>query len=249
MSYADTDLAIVPAAAPTRKNQRATSCPAPISAKTPYQSGLRLTERAFLAVLAKRSPDCSLSLPACEFFFVVHCLREEGREGGREGGREDVGGRREVREREKKKKGRKKMRGTFRERKKVIWPSMGSLAPTPPLVSSRFAVSASISPRGCRITVETARLKETTHVADDAGSGGAASGAGHCCRRRRRHERRHRWRRRRRTKTARASAPGRGTRKRFSTSPSGRRGDGRDGARAERERRGSAPRGEGGGRR
>ena len=209
MSYADTDLAIVPAAAPTRKNQRATSCPAPISAKTPYQSGLRL----------------------------------------REGGREDVGGRREVREREKKKKGRKKMRGTFRERKKVIWPSMGSLAPTPPLVSSRFAVSASISPRGCRITVETARLKETTHVADDAGSGGAASGAGHCCRRRRRHERRHRWRRRRRTKTARASAPGRGTRKRFSTSPSGRRGDGRDGARAERERRGSAPRGEGGGRR
>lgn len=65
MSYAETDFAIVPAAAPTRKNQRATSWPAPISANTPYQSGLRLTERAFLAVLAKRSPDCSLSLPAC----------------------------------------------------------------------------------------------------------------------------------------------------------------------------------------
>jgi hypothetical protein len=52
MSYAETDLAIVPAAAPTRKNQRATSWPAPISAKTPYHSGLRLIDRAFFAVLA-----------------------------------------------------------------------------------------------------------------------------------------------------------------------------------------------------
>src|SRR5438270_10470176 len=34
--------AIVPAAPPTRKNQRTTSCPAPISAKVPYQRGSRL---------------------------------------------------------------------------------------------------------------------------------------------------------------------------------------------------------------
>src|SRR5438445_7555979 len=35
-------LATVPAAPPTRKNQRTTSCPAPISAKVPYQRGSRL---------------------------------------------------------------------------------------------------------------------------------------------------------------------------------------------------------------
>ena len=81
MSYAETDLAIVPAAAPTRKNQRATSCPAPISAKTPYQSGLRLTDRAFLAVLAKRSADCSLSLPACAWIRLVSFGEREGEEG------------------------------------------------------------------------------------------------------------------------------------------------------------------------
>src|SRR5215471_20540476 len=34
--------AIVPAAPPTRKNQRTTSCPAPISAKVAYQRGSRL---------------------------------------------------------------------------------------------------------------------------------------------------------------------------------------------------------------
>src|SRR6266850_6390540 len=34
--------ATVPAAPPTRKNQRTTSCPAPISAKVPYQRGSRL---------------------------------------------------------------------------------------------------------------------------------------------------------------------------------------------------------------
>src|ERR1700682_1301931 len=34
--------AIVPAAPPTRKNQRTTSCPAPISANVPYQRGSRL---------------------------------------------------------------------------------------------------------------------------------------------------------------------------------------------------------------
>ena len=36
MSYAEMLLAMVPAAPPTRKNQRATSCPAPISANVPY---------------------------------------------------------------------------------------------------------------------------------------------------------------------------------------------------------------------
>jgi len=58
MSYAETDLAIVPAAPPTRKNQRATSWPAPISAKTPYHLGFRLIARAFWAVAACReAPD------------------------------------------------------------------------------------------------------------------------------------------------------------------------------------------------
>src|SRR4249920_1665278 len=47
MSYAEIVLAIVPAAPPTRKNQRATSCPAPISAKTPYLLGSRFTSSAF----------------------------------------------------------------------------------------------------------------------------------------------------------------------------------------------------------
>jgi hypothetical protein len=35
MSYAEMLFAIVPAAPPARKNQRTTSCPAPISAKVP----------------------------------------------------------------------------------------------------------------------------------------------------------------------------------------------------------------------
>jgi hypothetical protein len=37
MSYADIDLEMVPAAPPTLKNQRATSCPAPISANAPSE--------------------------------------------------------------------------------------------------------------------------------------------------------------------------------------------------------------------
>src|SRR5438270_13320690 len=40
-------LAMVPAAPPTRKNQRTTSWPAPISAKVPYQRGSRLIFNAF----------------------------------------------------------------------------------------------------------------------------------------------------------------------------------------------------------
>src|SRR5438477_2745398 len=43
-------LAIVPAAPPTRKNQRATSCPAPISANVPYLPGSRLMWSAFWSV-------------------------------------------------------------------------------------------------------------------------------------------------------------------------------------------------------
>lgn len=46
MSYAEMDLAIVPAAAPTLKNHLATSCPAPISARTPYHKGFKFTSRA-----------------------------------------------------------------------------------------------------------------------------------------------------------------------------------------------------------
>src|SRR4051794_22147356 len=41
---------MVPAAPPTRKNQRATSCPAPISAKVPYLLGSRLIRNAFWCV-------------------------------------------------------------------------------------------------------------------------------------------------------------------------------------------------------
>src|SRR5436190_4792489 len=43
--------AIVPEAPPTRKNQRATSCPAPISANVPYLPWSRLTCSAFWCVL------------------------------------------------------------------------------------------------------------------------------------------------------------------------------------------------------
>ncbi len=50
MSYAEMLLAIVPAAPPTRKNQRATSCPAPISAKVPYFVLSRLIWMAFWCV-------------------------------------------------------------------------------------------------------------------------------------------------------------------------------------------------------
>lgn len=133
--------------------------------------------------------------------------------------------------------------------------SMGfSFVPHPPHARS-FSLCSRFPWRGRRTAVVEQRKTKRTHVADDAGSGGAASSARHCCRRRlcrRRRERRHRSRRRRRTaETARASAPGRGTRESFSASPSGRGGYGRGGGArvAEREGRGFAPRGEGGGRR
>src|SRR6266550_4875012 len=51
------DLATVPAAPPTRKNQRTTSWPAPISAIVPYQRGSRLMRSAFWCV----SDCCAMS--------------------------------------------------------------------------------------------------------------------------------------------------------------------------------------------
>src|SRR5712692_3865525 len=63
MSYADIDLEIVPAAPPTLKNQRATSCPAPISANAPYRSGSRLILSAFwLALNLGRSSANGVSI-------------------------------------------------------------------------------------------------------------------------------------------------------------------------------------------
>src|SRR4051812_24842191 len=53
MSYAEVLLAIVPAAPPTRKNQRATSCPAPISANVPYLVLSRLIWTAFWCVSSR----------------------------------------------------------------------------------------------------------------------------------------------------------------------------------------------------
>src|SRR6266542_6146698 len=48
-------LAMVPAAPPTWKKQRATSCPAPISAMAPYFAGSRLIASAFCRVLGAAS--------------------------------------------------------------------------------------------------------------------------------------------------------------------------------------------------
>src|SRR3954463_6470965 len=50
MSYADIVFATVPDAPPTWKKRRATSCPAPISAKVPYFSASKLIWNAFLFV-------------------------------------------------------------------------------------------------------------------------------------------------------------------------------------------------------
>src|SRR4051794_2510277 len=65
MSYADIDLAIVPAAPPARKNQRATSWPAPISATVPYHRESRLIRSAF----------CSVSVPnsTCSMRPIIAC--------------------------------------------------------------------------------------------------------------------------------------------------------------------------------
>src|SRR5580704_13977036 len=50
LSYAEMVFATVPDAPPTVRNQRATSCPAPISAKEPNTSAFRLIDRAFWCV-------------------------------------------------------------------------------------------------------------------------------------------------------------------------------------------------------
>src|ERR1043165_3216231 len=51
MSYAEIVLATVPDAPPARKNQRAVSWPAPISAKVPYLRMSRLIWSAFVCAL------------------------------------------------------------------------------------------------------------------------------------------------------------------------------------------------------
>ena len=72
-------LATVPAAPPTRKNQRATSWPAPISAKVPYLLGSRLSASAFcvrepsdarpwLAIVCEQVRDCN---PHTVFLMVM----------------------------------------------------------------------------------------------------------------------------------------------------------------------------------
>src|SRR5712692_9389733 len=59
ISYAEIVFATVPAAPPTRKNQRATSCPAPISAKVPYFAASRLMRSALSCVLGEGSRGTS----------------------------------------------------------------------------------------------------------------------------------------------------------------------------------------------
>ncbi len=63
MSYADMLLAMVPAAPPTRKNQRTTSCPAPISANVPYLRASRLIWRAlaWVSVLRSRGEESAMT--------------------------------------------------------------------------------------------------------------------------------------------------------------------------------------------
>src|SRR5438034_373169 len=68
MSYADMLFATVPAAPPTRKNQRTTSCPAPISANVPYQRGSRLILSA-LEWLSFGSSFTALDNSNCTNFF------------------------------------------------------------------------------------------------------------------------------------------------------------------------------------
>src|SRR5450759_390739 len=65
ISYAEMLLAIVPAAAPTRKNQRATSWPAPISANVPYLVLSRLISRAFWCV-SRRFECMAMAVPERE---------------------------------------------------------------------------------------------------------------------------------------------------------------------------------------
>ena len=57
----DMDFEMEPAAAPTRKNHRATSWPAPISAKVPYLIASRLIRSAFSCVLSVTASSATRS--------------------------------------------------------------------------------------------------------------------------------------------------------------------------------------------
>src|SRR6266850_4785539 len=92
-------LATVPAAPPTAKNQRATSCPAPISASVPYQLVSRLSCRAFWPADDTAS-DTSAFLHriareadegARDGFHSQHLSHVEGRAGKTLNGRSDIG--------------------------------------------------------------------------------------------------------------------------------------------------------------
>src|SRR5438105_5264792 len=79
MSYADMLFAIVPAAPPTRKNQRTTSCPAPISANVPYQRGSRLIFSALECVSIVSSFTSQQTQPvfrAHDFHNLLPILRQ-----------------------------------------------------------------------------------------------------------------------------------------------------------------------------
>src|SRR5262249_26088467 len=71
-------LATVPAAPPTLKNQRTTSCPAPISANVPYHRGSRLIFRALewvsIASFTKSEQKCTNSRAAA----IATCLLNRG---------------------------------------------------------------------------------------------------------------------------------------------------------------------------
>src|SRR5215207_1211708 len=79
--------ATVPAAPPTRKNQRTTSWPAPISAKVPYQRGSRLIRSALLCVSKVPSfieeAECGGSGAAFARFVRAHGCRSAGKSGER----------------------------------------------------------------------------------------------------------------------------------------------------------------------
>src|SRR6202044_2428879 len=69
MSYAEMVFATVPAAPPTWKNRRATSCPAPISAKVPYFLASRLIWSALwlVSILA----ECMSIMPFTEIHYTL----------------------------------------------------------------------------------------------------------------------------------------------------------------------------------
>src|SRR6266403_1040167 len=78
LSYAEMLFAIVPAAPPTRKNQRTISCPSPISANVPYQRGSRLILSAFECVSIVASFTSQYTRPVLRAFHVpiVHQSRQ-----------------------------------------------------------------------------------------------------------------------------------------------------------------------------